>query len=179
MAHIWARTGNGEWGIAEASEQAYRLTGEEGRPLRRCGNGDTGRWPLLVRVPGSEAWALMAGTGATLVRVNGFPLQALGVRVLADRDEIRVADLPRLYFSTERLARVVPFPGTDKPVKCARCKRVIEPGAPAVRCPQCGVWYHQSDEWPGWTYAPVCAVCGQPTALDEATYRWTPEEWES
>ena len=42
------------------------------------------------------------------MRVNGLPL-ALGIRALNDRDEI-VAGVHRMFFSTEELARVMPFP---------------------------------------------------------------------
>ena len=44
----------------------------------------------------------------------------------------------------------------------------------AVRCPQCGIWYHQHDQLPCWTYAPACGFCPQSTALD-AGFAWTPE----
>jgi len=44
-----------------------------------------------------------------------------------------------------------------------------------VRCPQCGVWHHQSDELPCWVYSSSCSLCDHPTALD-AGYRWIPGE---
>jgi hypothetical protein len=83
----------------------------------------------------------------------------------------------RVFFSLERLARVVPFDGVDKS-HCPRCQTVIERGTPAVRCPQCGVWHHESDEFRCWTYSPTCALCDQPTEL-EGSFRWTPEEGDS
>ena len=45
-------------------------------------------------------------------------------------------------------------------------------GTPAVQCPACGRWFHQSAELPCWTYSDHC-LCPQPTALD-CGYQWTP-----
>jgi len=138
---------------------------------------------LLVRRGGEtvEEWVLMAGNGAG-VRVNGEPVW-LGLCVLRDRDEITLPGAEpdgthRCFFSTERLARVEPFPGAPAgPVYCARCKLPINRGDLAVQCsnPECGAWHHQSDEFPCWTYHTKCALCNQATELD-AGYRWTPEE---
>jgi len=80
-----------------------------------------------------------------------------------------------MFFSTELLAGVTPYPGSERPILCARCKAEIATASPAVRCPRCGAWHHQSDELPCWTYAERCSVCDQPTALD-AGFAWTPEE---
>ena len=85
------------------------------------------------------------------------------MRVLRDRDEILLPGIPRndgeqadvadaepqrLFFSTERLAVVEPFPGGAKAVFCSRCKQVIDSGHRAVRCPsgRCGLWHHESAE---------------------------------
>ena len=102
-------------------------------------------------------------------------LASLGIVALSDRDEIRPADGLPLFFSTETLARVEPFPASGARGFCPRCKQHIEPGTPAVRCPGCSLWYHMSDEFPCWTYAPQCSACPQETALD-ADFRWTPED---
>ena len=72
-------------------------------------------------------------------------------------------------------AAVEPLPESAGEVFCARCKKRIPAGAPAVKCPQCGAWHHSSDDLPCWTYAETCAFCDQPTALD-ADYRFTPED---
>jgi hypothetical protein len=122
---------------------------------------------------GTTNWSLMSAPCAT-VRVNGEQPPA-GLRVLADRDEIRIADGKRFYFTTESLLHIEPFPGAERPVSCGRCRQPIETGAPAVRCPGCGVWYNQSAELPCFTYSETCAFCNQPTSLD-AGFRWTPEE---
>src|SRR5437870_299369 len=74
-----------------------------------------------------ELWVLLASPEVQ-VRVNGEA--AAGIRALADRDEIRMEQLT-VYFSTERLACIVPF-SEQQPVPCARCKLQIQPGDPAV-----------------------------------------------
>jgi hypothetical protein len=58
---------------------------------------------------------------------------------------------------------------------CARCKDEIAPGDKVVRCPTCFVLHHQKQGLNCWTYDKACAVCDQPTALEGACYRWTPE----
>ncbi len=118
------------------------------------------------------AWVLIANPQAE-VRVNGFRL-AMGIRALGDRDEIRVGHNPPVYFSREAPAEVQPFPGAERPVPCPRCRLAIEPGEAAVRCPSCGVWHHQLDDRPCYTYAPHCAACGAPAELN-GDYRWVPE----
>jgi uncharacterized protein YbaR (Trm112 family) len=128
---------------------------------------------VLLRENGSGSWVLIAAPGFE-VRVNGAAVP-LGIRVLADRDEISTDEGGAIYFSTENLARVEPFPGAQNRLFCPRCKQAVETDHPAVRCPQCGVWYHQTDELPCWTYAQHCALCDQSTQLS-AGYRWTPEE---
>jgi hypothetical protein len=97
---------------------------------------------------------------------------------LRHRDLIGLGAGARAFYSTERRARVEPFPGINgRPAKCARCKDDIEPGAPSVQCPQieCSLWYHQSEERPCWTYTGACGPCGQPTSFS-ADFRWTPME---
>ena len=115
-----------------------------------------------------EAWILV---GPASVRVNGVPLDT-GIHVLRDQDELRVG-ASRAFFSTETLPTIVPFP-SERPKVCPRCKLDILPGTPAVGCPQCRIWHHQSEEYPCWTYNTTCTNCDQPTAL-EADFRWSPE----
>jgi hypothetical protein len=122
---------------------------------------------------GPATWVLLAGR-ATDVRVNGSDL-ALGIRALQDKDEVTVAG-HRLFFSTEQLAGVAPFAGSEQPAFCPRCKQRLERGEPAVRCPRCHAWHHQSERFPCWNYDSTCALCQeQLTALD-AGYSWTPED---
>jgi hypothetical protein len=137
-----------------------------------------------------EQWVLVAARAAE-VSINGQPLR-LGVAVLRERDEVYLPGgrigidgagsaaegMPRrCFFSAESLARIESFPGGDKPTFCPRCKKLIDPQVPAVRCPapSCRLWHHQTEARPCWTYAETCAVCDQPTALD-AGYRWTPHQ---
>lgn len=121
---------------------------------------------------GVKVWALISSHRSD-VRVNGAPVTA-GMRVLADRDEIRI-DGEVQYFSTESLAEVVPLPATERTLFCGRCRLKIETGSPAVCCPSCGISFHQSGHLPCWTYSERCAFCSQETSLD-AGFAWTPEE---
>ena len=122
-----------------------------------------------------EQWFLFV-PAATRVTVNGQE-PFLGAQVLADRDEIRLSSGRRLYFSTERLAQVVPFPGADHEVICARCRTPITKGTLAVACPACGAWCHQTQELPCWSYpgSTHCPLCDHPNALD-AGFRWSPND---
>jgi len=135
--------------------------------------------PVLVCNAGSAGheWVLVTPTAS--VRVNGEPV-LLNARVLHDRDEISVRGAAPVFFSTEQLACVVPFPGTDAPLRCARCRQPIEKNQLAVQCPGCRTWYHQSPDdperpYPCWTYSETCVVDEYPTELG-AGWRWTPEE---
>ncbi len=126
---------------------------------------------LMLSVADGAESVLMSGVGAA-PSINGDPL-ALGIRVLRDHDAIRIGSSDSMFFTTESLAQVVPFP-EPRPVPCARCKTDITPGSPAVKCPKCGAWHHQGEELSCWTYAEKCAGCDQPTAMD-GQYAWTPE----
>ena len=118
-----------------------------------------------------EAWVLIASPSAG-VRVNGQPI-ALGIRSLRDRDEIQVGT-SRYYYSTERLARIEPFPGADGAVMCPRCRKEIVKGTPAVRCPSCATFHHEREGLGCWSYSARCQLCDSETALD-AGFRWQPE----
>jgi hypothetical protein len=175
MAHLWVQDTPG-WAIVPLEADASTVVPGGDPPVRLRGSdeGTISEAVTILRRRGSsgEAWLLMAGRG-THARVNGTPLFA-GVRHLRDRDEIRVQG-ERLFFSAETLAHVVPFPGTDEQGVCPRCQQPIAEGDPAVCCPHCQVWHHQTDELPCWTYAPECAGhCGQPTDL-EAGFQWVPD----
>ena len=127
----------------------------------------------IVRVASEagEEWALVAPPGA--VCLNGEPL-ALGLRVLRDKDEVS-AGAARMFYSSERLAVIEPFAGSE-PVVCPRCKQPVNAGDPSVRCPGCGVVCHESEEFPCFTYTPSCPLCSRSSALNEFT--WTPEDVE-
>jgi hypothetical protein len=124
--------------------------------------------------PQGEVWLLLT-TQDHAVWVNGSPLSTR-LRVLRDRDEVRLRDGRRLFFSTERLAQIEAFPGAEDTIYCVRCRQALAPHSPAIQqCPACGVWHHQTEELLCWTYAERCAMCDQQTRLD-AGFRWTPEE---
>jgi hypothetical protein len=156
MAHLWTRESSaGEWSPVALIGDALDVS--PGMLLRRASVEP-------------EVWVLVSSSA---VHVNGARLSA-GIRILCDRDELRAGG-HRSFFSTESLAKIVPFPGADRPVFCARCKLEIAAGTPAVRCPRCTVWHHQTEQLPCWTYSPQCAICDQPSALD-AGFVWSPEE---
>ena len=167
MAHLWVESeidmpgGDGRAGAWRVVPLAAPVTEPGGIPARL----------LPAPAPGGENWVVLCDTSA--VAVNGVPV-TLGIRVLADRDALTAPPVPPVFFSTERLACVESFAGAERPLTCPRCKDPVESGSKVVRCPQCGVVHHQTDELPCWTYAEHCALCPQPTALDGA-YRWTPE----
>ena len=87
----------------------------------------------------ATTWVLLA-PGESQVRINDAALES-GIRILTDRDAIRVPGRSTIYFSTERLARIEAFPDAEH-VYCPRCKLMICEGGSAVCCPQCGVWHH-------------------------------------
>ena len=135
-------------------------------------------------------WIVIAGR-ETPVWVNARLLQA-GIRVLQDRDEVRIHQKRSVFFSTEELARVVPFPAGTSPVFCPRCKQPLVVGTPSVQCPRCFLWHHhqqhQQDEAHAlegledeasslgcWEYSASCAMCDQLTDL-QTGFRWTPSE---
>jgi hypothetical protein len=176
MAHLWTHDDSG-WIAHTLSRKLYDLFAFSAASVASSasGSGEAGGAAAnLVRAhcAGSVAWALMSAPGSG-IRIGGEALPA-GLRVLRDRDEIRTPDGGRLFFSTEALVAVRPFESPGRDVFCGRCRQRITAGAPAVRCPGCGVWYDQHDELPCWTYAETCAFCGRSTALDLG-FAWVPE----
>ena len=168
MAHLWIEDSDGEWSVLRLSQPRLELshlpiaTGlRGGAVLLRHDARDRSSWFLIA--PPQEP-----------IAINGFPLLG-GLHLMDDRDELRVPNGASLCFSTEMPARVIPLPVKHQPMSCPRCRQRIEPESAAVRCPQCGIWHHQRAGLECWTYAPTCALCPQPTALDFG-FRWTPAE---
>ena len=174
MAHIWFRGDEGIWSAMPLDGYAidvsahpprvlaegFRLGEDAQAAVIRTEAGDTPVWALLVAAEGGA-------------RVNGFAPVA-GVRVLEDRDEIRAASFAPLFFSTETPAHVEEFVAGERAIYCGRCRQAVRNGELSVRCPQCNIAYHETDELPCWTYAPTCGFCRQATPLD-AGFEWTPE----
>jgi hypothetical protein len=171
MAHIWRKEVGG-WEAVILARAQTDFAALETAPAAGPGAGRDVRAQIIrAGAGGMEVWAVVAAPDSP-VRVNGRPPLA-GVCVLSDRDEIRVGGT-QYFFSTESLARVEPFPAQERVVYCARCRQPIETGSPAVRCPHCATWYHQSASLPCYTYADKCTICGRPSALD-ADFTWAPE----
>jgi len=175
MAHLWIHSSPEGWAVLPLAADRFTLSTDAAAPvqsrpadqvspssvvLRRTVAGDAGEHWLLLAPP-REVW------------INGQEL-GVGARVLRDRDEIHRRGAAPMFFSTEVLAQVAAFPGFARPAHCPRCRQVIEAGAPAVQCPGCRMWHHQSANCECWTYGPTCAVCEQSSALDTG-YRWQPE----
>lgn len=177
MALLWLQVTDG-WSARRLDAAQYELSSApipiaEEAPI----NAASGKTARLIRTDrsGMSTWALITSQNSG-VRVNSRGVTA-GLCVLTDRDEIRTGDGSQYFFSTETLATIVPFPSSDRPVYCGRCREPIEVGAPAVRCPgpDCGIWFNQSAELPCWTYTEKCPFCGFPTALDSGL-SWSPED---
>jgi hypothetical protein len=165
VPHLW---------IEQAAEWYVIPLGEELELATLPGSTAHG---TVVRSTGTrQDWHLVAGESSGVV-VNGYDLHG-GFRTLQDKDEILIPGIGALFFSTERLAVIEPLPETARDVCCPRCRQMVPPGTPAVRCPGCGVWHHgelhASTNLSCWTYAPGCAMCAHPTPMDTG-YQWTPE----
>jgi hypothetical protein len=175
MAHLWVKNATEQWAVLPLEETAFTLTAN---PPHSIGslveeNNVLANVLLLRTAEAERTWVLVAGSG-TGVSVNGMPL-VTGIRVVGDRDEIRVPGSGSFYFSTETLARVEEFVAAEQTLFCPRCKQAIEAGAAAVKCPGCGVWHHQTEDLNCWTYSDICALCTNKTDLN-GSFRWTPEE---
>ena len=175
MAHMWVKDVSGEWAVMQLEGECFTLTRNPLDPVQRRDSLDDSGTALVLRREGpeGETWLVMAPPHSG-VRINGTVL-ASGIRVLRDRDEVLVGGTQRLYFSTESLAHAEPFQGLDQLVYCPRCKQEIAVESMAVRCPRCGAWHHQSEDFPCWVYSENCALCDQPTSLDDTNFQWTPQ----
>ena len=171
MATVWSRIEAKEWAPKELMGEGLRVLSiiepelvEQPITIGPALRPHTGPRPT---------WTLLAPAGSD-VTVNGEPVQT-GIRVLRDRDAIQLDARGPVYFSSEVLARVTPCPKTERAIHCVRCKTLIDVGSPAVECPRCSAWHHQTDTLPCWLYAETCSLCQQPTDFD-AGYSWRPED---
>ena len=172
MAHLWIEE-KSAWAVAPLEGIRFALASRADKPLVRVQSAAD---ILLLHAQKlrDEGWLLITAANRN-VRVNGT--RVLGLRRLHDRDEIRVPRGGRFFFTTERLAHAAPFPGAEHDILCPRCKKPVNKGDPAVRCPTCDLWHHESDAEGAtacWTFADRCAGCDHPTELP-ASFRWTPD----
>ena len=178
MAHIWLYLDNENykgWAVAPLHDHIgeFILSQENETPVKAKKQGESLHRPQIIRteIDDHDAWILLAPPESD-VKINGMRLQA-GIKALHHRDEVMVSGMGRLYFSTEKLTNIEPFPGGER-MLCGRCKQEIKENTPGVKCPGCDIWHHYSDDLPCWTYSPRCSNCDHPTEID-AGYRWTPE----
>lgn len=178
MAHLWLNQSQDEWTVAPLEKNAYAIrtsadTALKVKPLR----SKTARKKediLLVRSQKHQArWAIIA-KHPQRIHVNGRPLTN-SLRVLRDRDELRISSNVQCFFSTECLPEITTYKGDA--VYCARCKQSVEEGDQCVICPVCATVHHQSKEkdLECWTYSELCSMCDQITA-STGTFRWNPED---
>lgn len=171
MSHLWIKDEEQQWAVFLLLSDTYAL-----EPFLEWSTRTTesGSAVSIVRSSGeeNEQWHLLVPHGVR-VSVNGLPI-ITGLRTLRDRDQITIGDRTA-YFSTEERVQRVPFPGGERKFFCARCRQELIVGVSAVKCSQCNVWHHQTNELPCWTYAAHCALCSQQTDL-EAGYRWQPDD---
>ncbi len=176
MAHLWIPAVHDDAAAhdADATVNDGATAGGQPRWSRRSLDAETEIFSaarlLRCATPDGERWVII---GPPSVRVNGLALDG-GIAVLRDRDEL-CCNGERVFFSTETLAVVTPYPDGERTIACGRCGLPIEAASPAVACPWCGLWHHQRDDLPCWTHIEKCSRCDQATALD-ADFTWTPEE---
>src|SRR5262249_42097750 len=121
MAQAWTKdheTGAG-WLPAVLRDHCYAIASSVNAPLLAISAGAGPAHSPVLQSGHGESWLLFAPPG-TSAYVNGQRLP-LGMRVLRDRDEILVpvaansanelGEPQRMFFSTERLAIIQPFPG--------------------------------------------------------------------
>lgn len=176
MAHVWLTQSDNSWAVLPLVENCYSLSGSMAGITVANNVHSRGDVARLVRTnsEGPERWVLISRAGRASVVLNGWPL-GTGLGILCDRDEIRLSDGGRrLYFSTERVPVVEPFPeqAGAQATRCARCRQEIHVSSPIVQCPKCSVYFHATEDSPCWTYSPLC-ICGRSTDL-EAGYDWVP-----
>lgn len=189
MAHLWVKKSENKkrWkSVLLDQSSVMEITGNPDEPIHPVETGiPKNPRPRLLRIEPSkngvlqgEVWTILTPPTETVL-VNGAPVLT-GVKLLRDRDEIYLPGNSPIFFSTESIPVVEPFPGMDRKIICPRCRQEIKKGTLAVRCPSpaCGTWHHMDAEnnLPCWTYADFCGNpnCNYPTNLD-SEYKWTPE----
>jgi hypothetical protein len=157
VSSVWRQARAGDWQPVAIPDVGLALDG-----LRFVRFGSDNERGAAVLLPVGAA-----------ARVNGRPVLG-GLRVLEHKDEV-IHGRSRFFYSAESAPVLVAFrraEGARSPT-CPLCRGPVRDGDPAVQCPGCGRWFHQSAK-PCWTYAPTCRFCNHPTALDGAA-GWRPE----
>ncbi len=174
MAHLWMQTESKRWGYYTLSATAFSLETLPPSTLDATPSaaGDDSRGGVLLTRASQDEWVLMTGK-ARRAWVNGVPA-TLGIRVLDHQDRITIDGVGTTFLSTETLPCIESFPEDIGPRQCPRCRLAVEVGRPAVLCPGCAIWYHESEEFPCFTCTSTCVFCPQETALDTG-FRWIPE----
>lgn len=189
MAHLWMKDDSRKWAVLDLQVAAIELQGaalDIGRfpptgieqPSAGTGAGATGKAQLLL-VPFSEgkkspSWALL-WNHHTRVYVDSVLLTS-GLRILFDREEIRLAANDPIYFAAVSPPRITTYTATEREIECMRCQSPLRQGDPVVVCPQCGITFHQNPDDPRrqcWIYSEKCN-CSMQTDLD-ADFLWYPE----
>lgn len=98
-----------------------------------------------------------------MFKLNG--VSPFSLSVIRDKDEISY-DGQRLYFTEEQVAKIE-VKQDDSVIFCPRCKDVIKPNTEVVRCPGCGLLYHESqkEDKNCWSYDSRC-ICGHTTKFE-------------
>ena len=121
MSHLWVRNSDGRWTDHPLDSELVRLTPNGPATLAEHALLNGVSDPVLVRTPdpfGLAGWVVMCSP-CSRTRVNGVRL-LIGARVLRDRDAIALGDGNTVFFSSERVAEIVPFPGEDNRTCCIR-----------------------------------------------------------
>lgn len=126
---------------------------------------------------GAIAFALLASPERdSLLFLNGEPLVG-GLHVLAHRDELLASDGARLMFSRHSRPEVSEYRRPEgRAARCPVCRDDLQ--GLVVRCPQCGLQYHEQDDRRCWSETPHCRGCDHPTDLTGANL-WRPEDEEA
>lgn len=180
MPYIWFREEGAMWAPLQLFEKPIDMGKSTPAEFRPEGSGQrlsSDGGAVLFPVDDNrlaDTWVLVWSHDRA-VRVNGLR-SSTGIRVVSDRDEIKIDSMPAVFFSGESQPRVESFAGAESEMFCPRCKNKIEPNTPVVRCTVCSLVYHENieEERNCWSYAPCCG-CGTPTEVN-GDFRWTPEE---
>jgi hypothetical protein len=145
----------------------------EGTPLETDDPAMVCAASLLRLVENQTQRAVLITAPDSLVRVNGY--RPLGIVVLRDRDVVSIGS-QTFHFAERTPTEPEPFPGGDRELCCARCKKVMHPAELAIRCAACGSWHHvrpeKAEEDCCWRHDLRCGQCQR--NRDELI--WSPED---